>query len=68
MGFARRARGLAKEINDLRADSVEEGVNGTLKRVEGLKEDMVSIKALQGVKVSRACICSSINGRPILEV
>ena len=53
MSLARRARGLGEEVKDLSVKSSSEEVDGTLKRVEGLREDVVSIKAIQGVRVSQ---------------
>lgn len=53
LGFARRARGLAAELDAQTAESVEEDVKGTLKRAETLRADVVSAKAAEGFKVSR---------------
>ncbi|KAK8844040.1 hypothetical protein IAR55_006834 [Kwoniella newhampshirensis] len=50
MGLARRARGVAEEVNGLSAESEEEDMQGMLRRSEGLAEDLVSVKALNGVK------------------
>jgi hypothetical protein len=51
LGLARRARNLGEEVNGLRAESAEEDVEGMLRRAEGLRDDAVSSKALDGVKV-----------------
>lgn len=53
MSLARRARGLANELDALSAESVEDDVRGTLRRAEGLRVDAVSAKAAEGFKVSR---------------
>ena len=52
MSLARRAKGLGQEVKDLTADSMEEDVEGTLRRVEGLKTDIASTKAIQAIKVN----------------
>lgn len=52
--LARRARGLEAEVKDLTADSKEEDVDAMVKRAESLKDDVVSVKAIQGFKVGQA--------------
>jgi hypothetical protein len=51
LGLARRARNLGEEVKGLRAESAEEDVEGMLRRAEGLRDDAVSTKALEGVRV-----------------
>lgn len=52
LGLARRARGLGEEARGIKAESTEEEVEGFLRRADGLKGDLISEKALTGVKVS----------------
>ena len=56
MGLARRARGLTEEVKALSGESHEDDVVGMMRRVEALKNDVVSIKALTGIKVGRRVI------------
>lgn len=52
LGLARRARNAADEIGALGAQSNPDEMNGTLRRVGKLQEDVLSAKASQGFKVS----------------
>lgn len=52
MGLSRRARSLGEEVRALGVGSESDEVEGTVLRVERLAEDLVSVKAIQGVKVS----------------
>jgi hypothetical protein len=58
LGLAKRAKSIGQELKALSADSTEADVEGALKRAEGLREDMASVKAIQGIKVSDQCVCS----------
>lgn len=51
LGLARRARNLGEEVKALTAESAEEDVEGMLRRAQGLRDDAVSSKALDGAKV-----------------
>ncbi|WOO84931.1 uncharacterized protein LOC62_06G008440 [Vanrija pseudolonga] len=50
LGLARRARNAADEIGALGAQSNADEMNGTLRRVGKLREDVLSAKASQGFK------------------
>lgn len=50
--LARRAKGLKAEVEELGSESKEEDVEAMLDRADSLKKDVVSVKAIQGFKVS----------------
>jgi hypothetical protein len=52
MGFARRAKGITEDMKGLNDRSSQQAVDGILSRAEGLRDDAVSAKAIQGVKVN----------------
>jgi hypothetical protein len=52
MGIARRAKGLREKAMGLGDESTEADVNGLINRAQGLRDDAVSVKAIQGIKVS----------------
>lgn len=52
MGLARRAKGLTAEVKGMNADSAEEDMEGGMRRMKQLEEDLVSVKAVEGIKVS----------------
>jgi hypothetical protein len=52
MGLARRAKGISEDVKHLNDQSSQQAVDGLLSRAEGLRDDAVSAKAIQGVKVS----------------
>ena len=49
--YARRARGLGEEFKGFNLQIGEDDLRGAIGRAEGLKEDMMSSKAMTGVKV-----------------
>ena len=51
MGLARKAKGIGEEVEHLNDQSSQHAVDGLLSRAEGLRDDAVSVKAIQGVKV-----------------
>lgn len=51
MGLARRARAMTREVERLSPESLEDVVGEALKRADGLKEELVSAKALKAIKV-----------------
>lgn len=51
MGLARRAKGLGAEVKVLNADSGEVDMQAGLRRMTQLEGDLVSVKAVQGIKV-----------------
>jgi hypothetical protein len=63
MRLSRRARGLGEEVRALGVGSEAGEVDGTLNRVERLAEDLVSVKAVQGVKVSLLCLLKGYGSR-----
>jgi hypothetical protein len=52
MGIARRAKGISDDVKNLNIESSQKAVDDLLAKAEGLKDDAVSVKAIQGVKVS----------------
>jgi hypothetical protein len=52
MGLARRAKEISEDAKSLNEQSSQQAVDSMLSRAEGLKDDAVSAKAIQGVKVS----------------
>jgi hypothetical protein len=52
MGLARRAKGISEDVKALNDQSSQQAVDMMLSRADGLTEDAVSAKAIQGVKVS----------------
>jgi hypothetical protein len=52
MGLARRAKVISEDVKHLNEQSSQQAVDGLLSRAEGLRDDAVSAKAIQGVKVS----------------
>lgn len=57
MGWAKRARGISVEVRDLAEEGKEVGeddIGGVLRRAEALKEDLISQKAVEGIRVSIA--------------
>jgi hypothetical protein len=56
MGLARRAKGISEDVKHLNEQSSQQAVDGLLSRAEGLRDDAVSAKAVQGVKVSSSII------------
>jgi hypothetical protein len=50
LGLARRARNLGEEAKGMSAETQEEDMEGMIKRSEGLRDDVVSVKALDGIK------------------
>lgn len=66
LGMARRARGLAAELDAAGAESHEDDVRGTLRRAEALRADAVSSRAAEGFKVraSRRRLTADIRRRP----
>ena len=68
MGLARRAKGISDDVKDLNIQSSQKAVDDLLAKAEGLKDDAVSVKAIQGVKVSPAA-CQRVElmmNRPML--
>jgi hypothetical protein len=53
MGLARRAKGISEDVKHLNEQSSQQAVDGLLSRAEGLRDDAVSAKAIQGLKVGR---------------
>ncbi|WWD21304.1 hypothetical protein CI109_105788 [Kwoniella shandongensis] len=61
LGLARRAKGVAEGVRGLGGESEEEHMEGMLRRAEGLADDLVSVKALNGIKKYVGGLTSSIN-------
>ncbi|BEJ15761.1 hypothetical protein CspHIS471_0503660 [Cutaneotrichosporon sp. HIS471] len=61
MGLARRARGVAAELDAAGADSHEDDVRGALRRAEALHADAVSSKAAEGFKKYMGGLIAAVN-------
>ncbi|BEJ00473.1 hypothetical protein CcaverHIS631_0503300 [Cutaneotrichosporon cavernicola] len=61
LGLARRARGVAAELDAAGPDSHEDDVRGALRRAEALRADAVSSKAAEGFKKYMAGLTAAVN-------
>ncbi|GMK55848.1 hypothetical protein CspeluHIS016_0209040 [Cutaneotrichosporon spelunceum] len=61
LGMARRARGVAAELDAAGAESNEDDVHGALRRAESLRVDVVSSKAAEGFKKYLKSLTTALN-------